>query len=117
MSKLISQLPEDIKAVALQRAKDDIMPSKNDNLDMSFFWISTPEGDSIWTEVYNGNYAPFREFHAKQKQPENNGIEDLISEIERRQQMIISEPNGIVRETMIANLLIDLPLPPPPAKN
>ena len=29
----------------------------------------------------------------------------LIAEIERRQQMILSEPDGIVRETMINNLL------------
>jgi hypothetical protein len=83
MSKLISQLPEDIKVVALQRAKDDIMPSESDNLDMSFFWISTPEGDSIWTEVDNDNYEPFRAFHAKQKQPETNGwisVEDRLPE-------------------------------------
>jgi hypothetical protein len=32
----------------------------------------------------------------------------VIQEIERRQQMIISEPDGIVRETMIANLLVGL---------
>jgi len=32
----------------------------------------------------------------------------LIEEIERRKQLIISEPNGIVRETMIDNLLVDL---------
>jgi len=32
----------------------------------------------------------------------------LISEIERRQQLIISEPDGIVRETMIVNLLVGL---------
>jgi hypothetical protein len=32
----------------------------------------------------------------------------LIAEIERRQQMIICEPAGIVRETMIANLLVGL---------
>jgi hypothetical protein len=81
MSKLISQLPEDIKVVALQRAKDDIMPSESDNLDMSFFWDSTIEGNEIWAEVYNDNYTPFREFHAKQKQQENNGwisVEDRL---------------------------------------
>lgn len=33
---------------------------------------------------------------------------DLLTEIQRRQQLIISEPNGMVRETMIENLLIDL---------
>ena len=32
----------------------------------------------------------------------------LIEEIKRRQEMIISETNGIVRETMIANLLVGL---------
>ena len=32
----------------------------------------------------------------------------LIAEIQRRQQMIISEPDGIVRETMINNLLVGL---------
>jgi len=32
----------------------------------------------------------------------------LKAEIERRQSLILSEPNGIVRETMIQNLLIDL---------
>jgi hypothetical protein len=34
--------------------------------------------------------------------------DSLIEEIERRKQMIISEPNGIVRETMIDNLLAGL---------
>jgi hypothetical protein len=32
----------------------------------------------------------------------------LIEEIKRRQELIISEPDGIVRETMIANLLVGL---------
>ena len=32
----------------------------------------------------------------------------IIQEIERRQQMIISEPDGIVRETMIAILFVGL---------
>jgi hypothetical protein len=32
----------------------------------------------------------------------------LITEIERRQQLIVSEPDGVVRETMIANLLVGL---------
>jgi hypothetical protein len=30
------------------------------------------------------------------------------TEIERRQQLIMSEPDGVVRETMIANLLVGL---------
>ena len=84
MSKLISQLPEDIKAVALQRQQNDIMPSISDNLDMSFFWDATPEKYEIWQEVNNGNYEPFRAFHAKQ-QPENNGwisVEDRLPSID-----------------------------------
>jgi len=32
----------------------------------------------------------------------------LIAEIERRQRMIITEPDGIVRETMINDLLVGL---------
>ena len=32
----------------------------------------------------------------------------LIEEIKRRQEIIVSEPDGIVRETMIANLLVGL---------
>lgn len=32
----------------------------------------------------------------------------IIEELERRQQIIMSEPDGIVRETMIANLLVGL---------
>ncbi len=32
----------------------------------------------------------------------------LVTEIVRRRDLIISEPDGIVRETMIANLLVDL---------
>ena len=32
----------------------------------------------------------------------------LITEIERRQQLIMSEPDVVVRETMIANLLVGL---------
>jgi hypothetical protein len=32
----------------------------------------------------------------------------LIAEIQRRQQMLISEPDGIVRETMINDLLVGL---------
>jgi len=34
--------------------------------------------------------------------------DSLIAEIKRRQELIISEPDGIVRETMIDNLLVGL---------
>ncbi len=75
MSKLISKLPEDIKVVALQRKYYD-----TDLLKSAFYWDDTPEKDDIWAEVYNDNYEPFRQFHAKLKQPENNG---WISKSER----------------------------------
>jgi hypothetical protein len=82
MSKLISKLPEDIKAVALQRQRDSIKywDKKTDILGDAFNWESTPEEHIIWTDVDNDNYEPFREFHAKQKQQENNGwisVEDV----------------------------------------
>lgn len=32
-----------------------------------------------------------------------------MKELQRRHDIIMSEPDGIVRETMISNLLIDLP--------
>jgi hypothetical protein len=76
MSKLISQLPEDIKAVALQRKVNNC-----DILNGAFTWVDTPEKYEIWQEVNNGNYTPFRKFHAKQKQSENNGwisVEDRL---------------------------------------
>jgi hypothetical protein len=39
-------------------------------------------------------------------------VNDLLNEIQRRQLLIKSEPDGIVRETMINNLLLDFPQPP-----
>ena len=83
MSKLISKLPEDIKAVALQRQRDSIKywDKKTDILGDAFNWESTPEEHIIWTDVDNDNYEPFREFHAKQKQQESNGwisVEDRL---------------------------------------
>ena len=72
MSKLISQLPEDIREIALQRQRENINTGI-DNLLFSFSWDDTLEKWDIWNEVNEGNYAPFREFHAKLKQQENNG--------------------------------------------
>lgn len=40
---------------------------------------------------------------------ENISYKEQISEIKRRYEIILSEANGIVRETMINNLFIDLP--------
>lgn len=38
--------------------------------------------------------------------------QELVAEIQCRQLLIKSEPDGIVRETMINNLLLDLPQSP-----
>ena len=35
-------------------------------------------------------------------------VKEFAEELTRRRNLIISEPDGIVRETMIANLLVDL---------
>jgi hypothetical protein len=75
MSKLISKLPEDVRVVALQRQREEAKDwDKNtDLLSIAFHFSKTPEDAGIWWNVYYGNYTPFREFHAKQKQSENNG--------------------------------------------
>ena len=44
----------------------------------------------------------------KPRQSLNNERDDLIEEIKRRQELILSEPDGLVRETMINNLLLDV---------
>ena len=38
----------------------------------------------------------------------NEAVKEFAEELTRRRNLIISEPDGIVRETMIANLLVDL---------
>jgi len=68
MSKLISQLPEDIKVVALQRQVNEC-----DELRGAFTWDNTPEKHEIWKCVSEGIYTPFRQFHDYLKQEENNG--------------------------------------------
>jgi hypothetical protein len=76
MSKLISKLPEDIKAVALQRQREEIndfFDKSTDKLNDAFDWGRTPEKQDIWEYVYYGNYTRFREFHANLKQQETNG--------------------------------------------
>lgn len=76
MSKLISQLPEDIRVIALQRQREETSEEFDKNTDVlseAFHWDNSLEMYSIWESVDDGNYTPFREFHAKQKQAENNG--------------------------------------------
>ena len=85
MSKLISKLPEDVRVVALQRQREETgryWKKTTDELLRAFDWRHTIEGVDIWNDVDNGNYTPFREFHAK-KQPETNGwisVEDRLPE-------------------------------------
>jgi hypothetical protein len=88
MSKLISKLPEDVRAVALQRQREETgryweWEKTTDELLRAFDWRHTIEGVDIWNDVDNGNYTPFREFHAKQKQEETNGwisVDDRLPE-------------------------------------
>jgi hypothetical protein len=70
MSELITKLPEDIKVVALQRQREETSEAwekSTDELCWAFNWFNTPEDFDIWGAVCKGNYAPFREFHAKLK--------------------------------------------------
>jgi len=53
-------------------------------------------------------------FHSQQPQ---QGMAGVIDEIERRRNLIASEPLGVVRETMIANLLVDLPSAEPEVRD
>jgi len=145
MSKLISQLPEDIKAVALQRQREETNENYNDKADYlgcAFIWVNTPEGLDIWRQVANGNYDPFRQFHAKLKQPETNGwisvYERLPENLERvlvnceygvtlaeftkynngRNSWWAIRSIGTYEDSMLATEVTHWqPLPPPPAKS
>jgi hypothetical protein len=141
MSKLISQLPEDVRVVALQRQQTD-----SDCLKFAFLWDATPEGHEIWMEVNNDNYTPFREFHAKH-QPENNGwisVEERLPDDRRKSgwnstldvNILMTDDEGhyivttglylydenrwiehIYNNTYNKHIIHWQPLPPPPAKN
>lgn len=52
----ISQLPEDIKAIALHYQKIENYPNyckKTDNLERAFHWEYTEEGDTFWSKWDN----------------------------------------------------------------
>ena len=71
MSNLISQLPEDIKKVALEYQMNETNQNYSNNTDdlyTAFNWDDTIEASKIWNEIYKYNYQPFYDFHAKQKQ-------------------------------------------------
>ena len=67
----IKELPEDIKDVALQRVNDcgdnyrsnKTLPILEVDILYAFDWDETPERCGIWTDVNNGNFNSFREFH------------------------------------------------------
>jgi len=76
MSNLISLLPEDVRVVALQRQREETSKGwdkETDKLSDAFDSKKTLEGYKIWARVFNGNYAPFRAFHANIKQQQSNG--------------------------------------------
>lgn len=64
MSRLISELPENIRKIAMQYQHKD----GEDALIYSFSWGKTKEGHDIWNAVYRNNYQPFYDFYStKQK--------------------------------------------------
>lgn len=54
MSRLISELPYEIKMKAMRYSKPD-----EDDLAASFVWDKTNEGWDVWNEIYKGNYQLF----------------------------------------------------------
>ena len=59
MSRLISELPYEIKLKAMKYSD---VPSEDD-LASSFIWDKTDEGYDVWSEIYKGNYQSFYSFH------------------------------------------------------
>ena len=60
MSRLISELPYEIKLKAMEYSN---APGE-DNLAASFIWGTTDEGHDIWEGIYNkGDYQSFYSFH------------------------------------------------------
>ena len=59
MNKLISELPEEIKKIALKRR----CAEKEELLVSAFAWSNTPEGHDIWEDVNRGDYQSFYDFY------------------------------------------------------
>lgn len=59
MNKLISELPEEIKKIALKRR----CAEKEELLVSAFSWDDTPEGHKVWENVNRGDYQPFYDFY------------------------------------------------------
>ena len=137
MSKLISQLPEDIKVVALQRQQyetNDLFDKNTDVLSEAFHWDNSLEMYSIWESVDDGNYEPFRQFHTNLKQPENNGwisVSERLPEGRMSTVLAFYQSEHFKSHYFVANYYNETgwaseltllpthwqPLPPPPAKN
>ena len=64
MSRLISELPYEIKLKAMKYSD---VPGEDD-LAASFLWDKTDEGYDIWSEIYKGNYQSFYNYYSM-KQP------------------------------------------------
>jgi len=60
MSRLISELPYEIKLKAMKYSN---APGE-DELAASFVWNTTNEGHDIWEEIYKGNYQPFYNYYS-----------------------------------------------------
>ena len=59
MNKLINELPEEIKKIALKRR----CAEKEDLLISAFSWDDTPEGHKVWENVNRGDYQSFYNFY------------------------------------------------------
>ena len=52
----ISELPPDIREIALQRqreCKDELCDKYSDDLSNAFIWEVTPEGHDFWSDLYD----------------------------------------------------------------
>lgn len=65
--------------------------------------------DEIFTEVVaDKSISAKGVFEEIAKRYAIQSLQEIVSEVERRRDIIISEPNGTIRETMIQNLAINL---------
>ena len=63
MRRLISKLPEPIRALAEKRRSECPTGTNSDELDAAFTWWNTPEKDKFWVEIKNGNYSVFYDLY------------------------------------------------------
>jgi hypothetical protein len=67
MIKFISELPKEIMSVALQRQREcktqEHYSKTTDNLRQAFVWEHTDEKAMVWSDVNQGRYESFYNFH------------------------------------------------------